>query len=157
MDAAIVVVGGDGSLGVGYNAVAGKDTVLGYIPAGFGNATAHLLGLTREPEFLAATLAAGDARPSTSSRCRAGWRCSPAHRLGCDRGRPLRRTARRARSAGRGDRRSAPDLVRRHVVESRPTARSSTTARIELLVVSTTPWFGRGLLVNPARASMPAA
>ena len=57
------MVGGDGSLGVGYNAVAGTDTVLGYIPAGFGNATAHLLGLTREPEFLAATLAAGDARP----------------------------------------------------------------------------------------------
>jgi diacylglycerol kinase family enzyme len=39
--------------------VAGRDVVLGYIPAGFGNATAHLLRLPRDPELLAAVVAGG--------------------------------------------------------------------------------------------------
>ncbi len=52
--ATVVVVGGDGSLGVAYNAVADRtDVTLGYIPAGFGNATAHLLKLPRHPAALA--------------------------------------------------------------------------------------------------------
>ena len=59
-----VMVGGDGSLGVAYNAVAHRpDVILGYIPAGFGNATAHLLNLPRHPAALAGVLQAADARP----------------------------------------------------------------------------------------------
>jgi len=59
----VVVAGGDGSLGVAYNLLAGTDVAIGHLPAGFGNATAHLLRLPREPEALARVLAAGDARP----------------------------------------------------------------------------------------------
>ena len=68
--ATIVIAGGDGSLGVAYNVVEGRDVTLGYIPAGFGNATAHLLRLPRDPEAIAATVAKADARPSGPPRAR---------------------------------------------------------------------------------------
>ena len=45
-----VIAGGDGSLGIAFNVAEGRDLALGYIPAGFGNATAHLLRLPRRPE-----------------------------------------------------------------------------------------------------------
>ena len=61
----VVMVGGDGSLGVAFNAVADRPEVtLGYIPAGFGNATAHLLKLPRHPAALVGVLLAGEARPT---------------------------------------------------------------------------------------------
>jgi diacylglycerol kinase family enzyme len=146
----IVVVGGDGSLGVGYNALAGTDTVLGYIPAGFGNATAHLLGLTREPELLAATLAAGDARPidlvgvhdRLALFAGTGWDAIVAGRYAAD-------GARGTLGWGWAVARSAPDLVRRHAVQVEADGVVVHDGPIELLVISTTPWFGRGLLVNP--------
>jgi diacylglycerol kinase (ATP) len=146
----IVVVGGDGSLGVGYNALAGTDTVLGYIPAGFGNATAHLLGLTREPEQLAATLAAGDARPvdlvAVGDRLAlfagAGWDAVVAGRYAEDGAKGMLGWASAVV-------RSAPDLARRHVVRVEADGAVVHDGPMQLLVISTTPWFGRGLLVNP--------
>ena len=146
----IVVVGGDGSLGVGYNALAGGDTVLGYIPAGFGNATAHLLGLTREPEFLASVLERCDTRPVDLVSVRGrlalfagtGWDAIVAGRY-ADGG------AKGMVGWGRAVLRSAPDLVNRYAVQVEADGRAVHDGPIELLVVSTTPWFGRGLLVNP--------
>ena len=146
----IVVVGGDGSLGVGYNAVAGTDTVLGYIPAGFGNATAHLLGLTREPEFLAATLATGDARPvdlvAVDGRLAlfagTGWDAIVA-------GRYAEGGAKGMLGWAAAVAVSIPDLVDRHDVRVEADGTVVHDGPIALLVISTTPWFGRGLLVNP--------
>jgi diacylglycerol kinase family enzyme len=146
----IVMVGGDGSLGVGYNALAGTDTVLGYIPAGFGNATANLLGLIREPEFLAATLAAGDARPvdlvSVDGRLAlfagTGWDAIIA-------GRYAEGGAKGMLGWGAAAAFSIPDLIDRHDVWVEADGRVVHDGPIAILVISTTPWFGRGLRVNP--------
>ncbi len=146
----IVMVGGDGSLGVGYNAVAGTDTVLGYIPAGFGNATAHLLGLTREPEFLAATLAAGDARPvdlvAVDGRLAlfagTGWDAIIA-------GRYAEGGAKGMLGWAGAVTWSIPDLIDRHDVWVEADGTVVHDGPIGILVISTTPWFGRGLRVNP--------
>ena len=146
----VVMVGGDGSLGVGYNMLAGRDVVLGYIPAGFGNATAHLLGLTRDPETLAATLEAGDARPvdlvAVQGRLAlfagTGWDAIVAGRYAEDGAKGMLGWAGAVL-------RSTPDLIRRHSVQVEADGAVVHDGPIELLVVSTTPWFGRGLLVNP--------
>lgn len=146
----IVVVGGDGSLGVGYNAVAGSDKVLGYIPAGFGNATAHLLGLTRDPEFLAETLEAGDARPLDLVSVRGrlalfagtGWDAIVAGRYADGGAKGLLGWAGAVAF-------SIPDLVDRHDVMVEADGTVVHDGPIVMLVISTTPWFGRGLLVNP--------
>jgi diacylglycerol kinase (ATP) len=146
----IVVVGGDGSLGIAYNMLAGQDVVLGYIPAGFGNATAHLLGLTREPEALAATLEAGDARPvdlvSVQGRLAlfagTGWDAVVAGRYAADGAKGMLGWARAVLG-------STPELIQRHAVQVEADGAIVHDGPIELLVVSTTPWFGRGLLVNP--------
>ena len=62
--ATAVIAGGDGSLGVAYNVAAGRDGLaLGYLPAGFGNATRHLLRLPSKPEELVEVLLRGEARP----------------------------------------------------------------------------------------------
>jgi diacylglycerol kinase family enzyme len=148
--ATIVVVGGDGSLGVGYNAVAGTDKVLGYIPAGFGNATAHLLGLTREPEFLAETLAAGKARSvdlvSVQGRLAlfagTGWDAIVAGRYADGGAKGMLGWAGAVAF-------SIPDLIDRHDVRVEADGNVVHDGPIALLVISTTPWFGRGLLVNP--------
>src|SRR5690606_36941568 len=59
-----IIAGGDGSLGVAYNVVSAHPGVtIGYIPAGFGNATAHLLKLPREPDALVEVLRDGEVRP----------------------------------------------------------------------------------------------
>jgi hypothetical protein len=42
-----------------------------------------------------------------------------------------------------------PDLIRRHSVQVEADGVVVHEGPIELLVISTTPWFGRGLLVNP--------
>ncbi|WP_051389091.1 diacylglycerol kinase family protein [Arthrobacter sp. 35W] len=60
---AVVVVGGDGMVHLGVNAVAGSDVPLGIIPAGTGNDTARGLGISLKgidaavDQFLAATAA----------------------------------------------------------------------------------------------------
>jgi diacylglycerol kinase family enzyme len=146
----VIVAGGDGSLAVAYNLLAGTDVAIGHLPAGFGNATAHLLHLPRRPEALARLLAAGDARPvdlvSVHDRLAlfvgAGWDA---------------RVAGRFAAAGAGGLvgwtsailRSLPDAWRRASVQVLADGEPVHDGPMELLVVSTTPWFGRGLLVNP--------
>jgi diacylglycerol kinase (ATP) len=146
----VVVAGGDGSLAVAYNLLAGGDVALGYLPAGFGNATAHLLRLPRRPDALAATVAAGDARPvdlvAVDGRLAlfagVGWDARIADRYAAwgARGLPGWSVA---------IARSLPDLWRRARVEVLADDELVHAGPMEMLVVGTTPWFGRGLLVNP--------
>lgn len=146
----VVIVGGDGSLGVAYNVVAGRDLTLGYIPAGFGNATAHLLDLPRHPAALARLLAAGDARiidlVEVDGRLAlfagAGWDALVAGRY-ADRG------ARRLRGWAGSVARSLPDLARRWTVRIEADGAAVHEGPLLLAVVSVTPFYGRGLLVNP--------
>jgi diacylglycerol kinase (ATP) len=146
----LVIVGGDGSLGVAYNAVAGREVELGYIPAGFGNATAHLLRLPRDPDELAAVIATGAARPvdlvAVDGRLAlfagAGWDALVA-------GRYAAAGARRLPGWAMAVARSLPDLVRRPLVTVEADGHVMHEGPMELMVVGTTPWFGRGLLVNP--------
>jgi diacylglycerol kinase family enzyme len=146
----VVIAGGDGSLGVAYNVVAGRDLTLGYIPAGFGNATAHLLDLPRHPAALAGLLATGDARPidlvEVGGRLAlfagAGWDALVA-------GRYASGGAKMVRGWAGSVVRSLPDLSRRWA--ARITADGTTTHEgpMILAVVSVTPFYGRGLRVNP--------
>ena len=147
----VVMVGGDGSLGVAYNAVADRPEVtLGYIPAGFGNATAHLLRLPRHPAALAGLLARGDARPidlvAVDGRLAlfagAGWDALVA-------GRYAAAGARRLRGWAAAVTASLPDLGRRHLVRVVADGETIHDGPMILLVASTTPFYGRGLLVNP--------
>ena len=146
----VVAAGGDGSLSVAYNVVAGRDVTVGYLPAGFGNVTAHLLRLPRDPDELAAVIAAGDARPvdlvSVDGRLAlfagAGWDARVA-------GRYAAAGARKWRGWAAAVTRSMPDLIRRPSVVVEADGRVVHEGPMELLVVGTTPWFGRGLLVNP--------
>ncbi|MCV0402539.1 MAG: hypothetical protein K5924_02385 [Chloroflexi bacterium] len=146
-----VIAGGDGSLGVAYNVAAGRpDLTLGYLPAGFGNATRHLLKLPGTPEELVAVLEAGDARPvdlvAIDGRLAlfagAGWDALVAARY-ADAG------ARRLRGWAAAVTRSLPDLWRRIPVEVRADGWVVHRGPMELLVVGTTPFYGRGLKVNP--------
>src|SRR5438552_15893189 len=113
----VVVAGGDGSLGIALNAAAGRDVALGYIPAGFGNAAAHLLRLPRDPRGIAALLARGEDRPVDLVRvdgrlalfAGAGWDAVVAQRYADGGARRLRGWA-RAVAASRGE------LIDRHEV-----------------------------------------
>jgi diacylglycerol kinase family enzyme len=147
----VVIVGGDGSLGVAYNAVAGRDDVtLGYIPAGFGNATAHLLKLPRHPAALAGVLLAADARPidlvSVNGRLAlfagAGWDADVARRYAAGGAQRLRGWATAVTA-------SLPDLGLRHRVRVVADGETIHEGPMILTVASTTPFYGRGLLVNP--------
>jgi diacylglycerol kinase (ATP) len=146
----VVIAGGDGSLGVAYNVVVGRDLTLGYIPAGFGNATAHLLDLPRHPAALAGLLAAGDARTldlvEVDGRLAlfagAGWDALVA-------GRYAERGARRLRGWTGSVVRSLPDLANRWTVRIEADGAGVHEGRLLLAVVSVTPFYGRGLLVNP--------
>jgi diacylglycerol kinase family enzyme len=147
----VIVVGGDGSLGVAYNVAAGPDgPAIGYIPAGFGNASAHLLKLPRDPESLAEVLRAGDARPVDLVRvdsrlalfAGAGWDALVA-------GRYAAAGAHRLPGWAMAVARSVPDLWRRQAVEVRADDWVVHRGPIELLVIGTTPFYGRGLRVNP--------
>jgi diacylglycerol kinase (ATP) len=149
--ATAVIAGGDGSLGVAYNVAAGRPGVtLGYIPAGFGNATSHLLRLPREPEAIAAVLEAGVAKPidliEVDGRLAlfagAGWDALVAARYAAA-------GARRLPGWATAVARSVPDLWRRAVVEVRADGWVVHRGPIELIVVGTTPFYGRGLRVNP--------
>lgn len=146
----IVIAGGDGSLAAAYNAVAGRDIAIGYIPAGFGNATAHLLRLPRDPLTLSAVLAGGETRDvdlvAIDGRLAlfagVGWDGQVADRYA---------TAGRRGLIGWSGAiaRSMPDLVRRATVRVEADGRALHEGPMEMLVVGTTPWYGRGLLVNP--------
>jgi len=146
-----VIAGGDGSLGVAYNVAAGRDGLtLGYLPAGFGNATRHLLRLPATPEDLVEVLVRGDARPvdlvAIDGRLAlfagAGWDALVAGRY-ADAG------ARRLPGWASAVARSVPDLWRRPRVEVRADDWVVHRGPMELLVIGTTPFYGRGLKVNP--------
>jgi diacylglycerol kinase family enzyme len=147
----LVIAGGDGSLGVAYNVVTGREDVrLGYIPAGFGNATAHLLRLPRDPERLTTVLTRGETRPvdlvAVDGRLAlfagVGWDARVARRY-------AEGGARRLPGWVISAARSLPDLWRRPSVEVRADGWLVHRGPMELLVVSTTPFYGRGLKVNP--------
>ena len=149
--ATAVIAGGDGSLGVAYNVAAGRDDlVLGYLPAGFGNATRHLLRLPSKPEHLVEVLLRGETRPidlvSVDGRLAlfagVGWDARVA-------GRYAEAGARRMRGWASAVTRSIPDLWRRPEVEIRADDWLVHRGPIELAVLGTTPFYGRGLLVNP--------
>ena len=146
----VVVAGGDGTLGVAYNVFAGRDVSLGYIPAGFGNATRHLLHLPAAPEALAEVLRAGDARPvdllEVDGRLAlfagVGWDALVA-------GRYAEGGARRLPGWAAAVARSVPDLWRLAPVEVRADGWVVHRGPMAVLVAGTTPYSGRGLLVNP--------
>jgi diacylglycerol kinase (ATP) len=146
-----VIVGGDGSLGVAYNVLAGRsDVALGYLPAGFGNATRHLLHLPTTPEEQAEVLARGEARPidlvAADGRLAlfagVGWDALVARRYAAGGARKLAGWATAVA-------RSVPDLWRRPRVEVRADGWLVHRGPMELLVAGTTPFYGRGLRVNP--------
>ncbi|MDQ4036531.1 MAG: hypothetical protein M3153_11505 [Chloroflexota bacterium] len=146
-----VIVGGDGSLGVAYNVAAGREGLaLGYLPAGFGNATRHLLRLPNRPEELVEVLLRRDIRPvdlvAVDGRLAlfagAGWDAAVAGRY-ADAG------ARRLIGWASAVVRSVPDLFRRPEVEVRADGWVVHRGPMELLVIGTTPFYGRGLKVNP--------
>ena len=150
-----MVVGGDGTLGVAYNVAAERGgPTLGYIPAGFGNATSHLLALPREPEKLVGVLERGEARAvdlvAVDGRLAlfvgAGWDAVVAGRY-ADAG------ARRLPGWVAAVARSVPDLWRRPRVEVRADGWTVHRGPMELLIVGTTPFYGRGLKVNPGARS----
>jgi diacylglycerol kinase (ATP) len=146
----VVVAGGDGTLGVAYNVVAGTDVALGYIPAGFGNATRHLLRLPTDPEQLAEVLHAHDARPvdlvAVDGRLAlfagAGWDALVA-------GRYAAAGARRLPGWASAVARSVPDLWNLPQVEVRADGWVVHRGPMAVLVAGTTPYYGRGMLVNP--------
>ena len=146
-----IIAGGDGSLGVAYNVAAPRpELTLGYIPAGFGNASAHLLRLPRQPDALVEVLARREARPvdlvAVDGRLAlfagAGWDALVAGRY-ADAG------ARRLSGWAAAVARSVPDLWRRPRIEVRADGWVVHRGPMELLVVGTTPFYGRGLKVNP--------
>lgn len=146
-----IIAGGDGSLGVAYNVAAGRPGLtLGYIPAGFGNATAHLLRLPRDPEALVEIMARGEARAldlvAVDGRLAlfagAGWDALVARRY-ADGG------ARLLPGWAVAVARSVPDLWRRARVEVRADGWTVHRGPVEMVVVGTTPFYGRGLKVNP--------
>ena len=150
----VVVAGGDGTMSVAYNVLAGSDTVLGYVPAGVGNATAHLLRMPRAPGAIADVLAGGDARAIDLVRVEGegverlglfagvGWDAQVVDRY-------TGSTTRGLAGWASAIVRSLPDLVRRRAVSVVGDGVEVHRGPIELLVIGTTPWFGRGLLVNP--------
>ena len=67
---ALVVIGGDGMVHLGVNAVAGTATALGIIPAGTGNDVARYFDLPRKDAVAAADrVVAGTTRTSDLARC----------------------------------------------------------------------------------------
>jgi diacylglycerol kinase (ATP) len=150
----VIVAGGDGSLGVAYNVLAGRDVVIGYIPAGFGNATAHLLRLPRAPEALADVIREASTRSIDLVRVEGeglthlglfagtGWDAFVARRY-ADGG------AHGLAGWGWAVAASLPDLWRRPTVKVTADQRLVYEGQMETLVAGTTPFFGRGLLSNP--------
>jgi diacylglycerol kinase (ATP) len=148
--ATAVIAGGDGSLGIAFNVASGRDLSLGYIPAGFGNATSHLLRLPREPQELARVLAAGDAR--TLDLIRVDGRLALFAGIGWDAvvaGRYAAAGAHRLRGWARAIIGSGAELLHRPRVRVEVDGTRVHDGLMELLVVGTTPYYGRGMIVNP--------
>ena len=146
-----VIAGGDGSLSVAYNVAAGREGLtLGYVPAGFGNATRHLLRLPSTAEDIVDVLVRADARPV--DLIDVGGRLALFAGAGWDAlvtGRYAEAGARRLPGWASAVARSIPDLWRRPQVEVRADDWLVHRGPMELLVIGTTPFFGRGLKVNP--------
>jgi len=149
--ATAVIVGGDGSLASACNVAARRDGLtIGYLPAGFGNAAAHLLRLPSDPEGIVDVLARGEARPvdlvDVGDRLAlfagAGWDARVAGRY-ADAG------ARGLAGWATAIARSVPDLLRLEGVEVSADGVLVHRGSLGMLVVSTTPFYGRGLRVNP--------
>ena len=149
--ATLIVAGGDGSLGMAYTVAAERGgPTLGYIPAGVGNATAHTLRLPRDPAALAAVLAGGEARPV--DLVAVNGRLALFAGAGLDARVVQRYTpagSRRMAGWAWAVARSLPDLWRRPSVEVRADGWVVHRGPMEMLVVSTTPFYGRGLNINP--------
>jgi diacylglycerol kinase (ATP) len=145
-----VVAGGDGTLGIAYNVLANRDATVGYIPAGFGNATSHLLHLPHDAEQLAGVIIDGEARlvdlVSIDGRLAlfagAGWDAHVTERYHRNGAHGLAGWAWAVTA-------NLPRLLRRTDVEVIADGQPIHTGPIELVVVGTTPFYGRGLLVNP--------
>ncbi|TMB50013.1 MAG: hypothetical protein E6J50_06745 [Chloroflexi bacterium] len=143
----VVVAGGDGSA---LNAAAGRDVALGYIPAGFGNAAAHLLRLPRTPEGIAALLVSGQEKPLDLVRvdgrlalfAGVGWDAVVAQRY-------AEAGARRLRGWSEAVLSSWHELTHRYHVRIEADGKPVHGGPMELLVVGTTPFYGRGMVVNP--------
>jgi len=145
-----VIAGGDGSLGVLLNVAAGHDLTVGYVPAGFGNAASHLLNLPRAPAALAALLASGEGR--SVDLVEVGGRLALFAGAGWDAlvaGRYAERGARQLRGWTGSVLRSLPDLTSRWNVRIEADGEAAHEGPLILAVVSVTPYYGRGLLVNP--------
>jgi diacylglycerol kinase family enzyme len=136
---------------VAYNVAADRSGLrLAYVPAGFGNATAHLLRLPRDPDALTDLIATGEARDvdlvevdgRLSLFVGVGWDALVARRYAAS-------GARRLVGWGQAVAASVPDLWRRMTVEVRADGWRVHAGPAELLVASTTPFYGRGLVVNP--------
>lgn len=146
----VVVAGGDGSLGIALNVAARADAVLGYIPAGFGNAAAHLLGLPRDPHEIVALLERGRERPvdlvEVDGRyalfAGAGWDAVVAQRY-------AEAGALRLRGWAGAVVASRRELLERHEVRIEADGELIHEGPMHLMVVGTTPFYGRGMVVNP--------
>lgn len=149
--ATVVVVGGDGTMAMGCNIAAEHpDVALGYLPAGFGNAAAHLLGLPREPEAIVDILAAGDARPV--DLVAVGGRLALFAGAGWDAEVTSRYDASRVGGVvgwGGAVVRSVPALFGRGRVEVVADGWTVHRGALTLAVISTTPYYGHGLTINP--------
>jgi diacylglycerol kinase family enzyme len=149
-----IIAGGDGSLGTALNVAAPRGITLGYIPAGFGNATAHLLELPRRPEALVTVLATGERQATDLVRvdghlalfAGAGWDAVVAQRYAAGGARRMRGWA--AAIIGSGG-----ELVHRHRARVEADGVTVHDGPFELLVVGTTPFYGRGMVVNPGARS----
>ncbi|HEY6609191.1 MAG TPA: diacylglycerol kinase family protein [Candidatus Limnocylindria bacterium] len=147
----VVVVGGDGSLRVGLNVASSfPDLTLGFIPGGFGNAAAHLLGYPSDPEGIVKVLAAADSR--AVDLIEVDGRLSLFAGAGVDAeaaGRYARGGSSGILGWGLALAGTAGALVHRGQVEVIADDWSVHRGPFTMLVVSTTPFYGRGLKVNP--------
>ena len=146
-----IVVGGDGSLSVACNVASRQPGLtLGYLPAGFGNAAAHMLGYGREPEEIVEVVARRDARPidlvEVDGRLTlfagAGWDAEAA-------GRFARSSFHGLAGWGLAIAGSTPTLLGRHRIEVVADDWVVHRGPYTMLVVSVSPFYGRGLRVNP--------
>lgn len=151
----VVVAGGDGSLNAAFNVLAGRDVEIGFLPAGFGNATAHLLRLPASIEEQVRLLVDGTARPLDLVRV-SGEGAEPRVTLFAGAGWDAVAAEHYARTSlghytgwGWAIVRSLPAAVRRFDAEVAADGQIVHAGPMEFVVAGTTPYYGRGLLVNP--------
>ena len=159
----LVAMGGDGTVQALANAAAGKDVLLGIIPAGGGNDVAAALGIPAEPVAAASALLRGVPRPFDLSRARTA---DGRERFYCGGG-GIGLDAEAAQHAGTafrswpgGLRYVAPALwalrsftpidVEAEIGEN---PRERVRARVLLATVTNTPTYGAGLRFAPEAAT----